>query len=297
MGDLKALQTLIDEPPSGDGEATVVDLPKKRRGPPKGRTKVPGSGRQRGTPNHTTVALRRRIHRRGKPVEAVCDVAAGKIEIEGLPQADAIKLLFKAVVPELRGEIISGPDDGPVTTVNILQDAQKLTDALADMPASKLDGDVLQAAQVVGFAHELARRANGAAPAQEAPQTREAPIRPCTPAAVDSAPPEPVESGDPTAPDPGHVLRFMGSDWFIRGHAPTRPNTPVYFELHAPVGGLIKRASFAICMDLLTKQLGGDLGEWRIEEPPPQISPSHPDQHAVRSWVAPTVNRRRPRTS
>ncbi len=129
MADLKALKKLTDDPPEDDGDAVVVDMPKRKPGRPKGSTKPPGSGRQKGTPNHTTQALRRRIHRRGKPVETVCDVAAGKTEIEGLSQADAIKLLFRAVVPELRAEIVSGPDDGPIrseTTNAIVGDDREL---------------------------------------------------------------------------------------------------------------------------------------------------------------------------
>jgi len=78
VADLRALKKLADSPPEDDGEDVVVDMP-KRRGRPK------GSGRKKGTPNHTTQALRRRIHRRGRPVEAICDVAAGKVEIDGLP--------------------------------------------------------------------------------------------------------------------------------------------------------------------------------------------------------------------
>lgn len=100
--------------------------PPKGRGRPKGRGKVPGSGRQKGTANKTTQQLRALIHRRGKPVEVVCRVASGKEVIEGLTQAEALKLLFKAVIPELRGEIISGPDGGPVQREDVTYDRREV---------------------------------------------------------------------------------------------------------------------------------------------------------------------------
>ncbi len=34
--------------------------------------------------------------------------------IDGLSQADAIKLLYKAVIPELRGEVLTGEDGAPL---------------------------------------------------------------------------------------------------------------------------------------------------------------------------------------
>jgi hypothetical protein len=132
---------------------------------------VPGSGRKKGTANHSSQKLRLKIHRLGKPLERVCQVARGELVIDGLSQGDALKMLFKAVVPELRGEIVSGPDDGPVVTVNLQQDAQRLAAAFAEQPAEvngevptgKLTGDLLEASKVVAFASEIAKRSNGVA--------------------------------------------------------------------------------------------------------------------------------------
>ena len=97
-------------------EAPVVELPKAKRKPgrPKGSTKWPGSGRKKGTVNKSTAELRRYIHRNANPVAQVCKIARGKVEIDGLSQADAIKLLYKAVIPELRGEVLTGEDGAPL---------------------------------------------------------------------------------------------------------------------------------------------------------------------------------------
>ena len=97
-------------------EASVVELQKAKRKPgrPKGSTKWPGSGRKKGTVNKSTAELRRYIHRNANPVAQVCKIARGKVEIDGLSQADAIKLLYKAVIPELRGEVLTGEDGAPL---------------------------------------------------------------------------------------------------------------------------------------------------------------------------------------
>ena len=36
------------------------------------------------------------------------------MDIDGLSQADAIKLLYKAVIPELKGEVLTGEDGAPL---------------------------------------------------------------------------------------------------------------------------------------------------------------------------------------
>ncbi len=94
----------------------MVELQKAKRKPgrPKGSTKWPGSGRKKGTVNKSTAELRRYIHRNANPVAQVCKIARGKVEIDGLSQADAIKLLYKAVIPELRGEVLTGEDGAPL---------------------------------------------------------------------------------------------------------------------------------------------------------------------------------------
>jgi len=94
----------------------VVEGPNAKRKPgrPKGSTKWPGSGRKKGTVNKSTAELRRYIHRNANPVAQVCKIAKGKVEIDGLSQADAIKMLYKAVIPELRGEVLTGEDGAPL---------------------------------------------------------------------------------------------------------------------------------------------------------------------------------------
>ncbi len=115
-------ETLNGDPAAS--EPTVVELPKKRKpGRPKGSKKWPGSGRQKGTVNRTTADLRRYIHRNANPVAQVCKIAKGKVTIDGLSQADAIRLLYKAVIPELKGEVLTGEDGAPVAVDQTHHDA------------------------------------------------------------------------------------------------------------------------------------------------------------------------------
>ena len=94
----------------------MIEVPNAKRKPgrPKGSTKWPGSGRKKGTVNKSTAELRRYIHRNANPVAQVCKIAKGKVAIDGLSQADAIKMLYRAVIPELRGEVLTGEDGAPL---------------------------------------------------------------------------------------------------------------------------------------------------------------------------------------
>ena len=287
MADIRLLKNVIGDPP----EETP---PRKKSGRPKGSAKWPGSGRKPGGVNQSTKEIRAKIHRRGKPIEQVCDIANGKAEpIEGLSRGDAIRMLYRAVVPELRAEIVSGPDDGPIATVNFQADLERLATAFATPPEEqpqKLEGDALEAAKVVAFAKELAQRANGTAPPALESSTHET-ASPLVDTALEAEatqrpPEEPVQAipeppAEPTAPAPGERLRFLGADWYIEGHHGDRSGLPNIYELKGP-GGLVRRASFDVCMDLLRKQLGDDLGEWQVEgaRAPTDVlfEPSRPDQ-------------------
>ena len=91
-------------PAAGAGEpSNVVDHPtRKKPGPPPGSAKPPGSGRKRGTTNFNIANRRDRIARRSKVELLVTDVAAGKRTVEGLTQGEAIRMCWKAIIPELR---------------------------------------------------------------------------------------------------------------------------------------------------------------------------------------------------
>ena len=86
--------------PRGESDSSVVELPKRKPGRPRGAAKWPGSGRKKGQPNKSTADLRKYIHRTANPVRKVAQVANGKLVIDGLSQADAIKMLYRAVIPE-----------------------------------------------------------------------------------------------------------------------------------------------------------------------------------------------------
>ena len=157
------LRTLNARAAESGSLGTVVSLPKKP-GRPKGTGKWPGSGRKKGGANRSTQELRALIHRKGRPVEVLCAVAAGTETIEGLSRADALRLLFKTVVPELKAEIVSGPDDGPVKIHNVMETAGRVAEALSKAagaadPGSALDDDGLRGIQAVSYLwaqHELA---------------------------------------------------------------------------------------------------------------------------------------------
>ncbi len=282
------------DPPEDSTGGDVIDMP-KRRGRPK------GSGRAKGTPNNTTQALRRKIHRRGKPVEAICDVAAGKVEIEGLPQADALRMLFRAVVPELRGEIVSGPDDGPIETraTQILEASERVAAAFTEVagqpdPGERLTDESLGAVQSLNFL--LAQR--------EAAERAKAPAHTSTPTVADAVPeatsPPPESTlepetpqGEPEAPPEGHTLAFVEGTLCIVGCPPDRDGLPPICEVRTNGGSMVKRGPFNIALELVRKHSGGDLGRWELREPRPELGFSRPDQHAVRQPVRPAVSRRR----
>ena len=75
MADLKVLKRLVDNSPEDAGAAVAGKPPRRKPGRPKGSAKWPGSGRKKGGANQTTTEIRAKIHRRGKPVEKICDVA------------------------------------------------------------------------------------------------------------------------------------------------------------------------------------------------------------------------------
>jgi len=86
-----------------------IEQPARRKpGRPKGSPRVPGSGRKAGTPNRTTAEIRELIQKRGRPVELLCAIAAGRRVKVGRGQyaypdlqerAAAAKLLLDKLVP------------------------------------------------------------------------------------------------------------------------------------------------------------------------------------------------------
>ncbi len=64
--------------------------------------------------SRASAELRRYIHRNPHPDAQVCKIAKVKVVRDGLSQADAIKMLYRAVIPELRGEVLTGEDGAPL---------------------------------------------------------------------------------------------------------------------------------------------------------------------------------------
>ncbi len=270
-----------------DASADVVDLPPRGPGRPTGEKKT--GGRKPGSKNKRTLAgeqvLRPLVPGAKRKIRALLEDKDPEIVLR------TATMIFQYCFgkPTERREL-SGPDGGAVTMLNIAADAAKLIEALADAPDEPLDGDALKAAQHVAFAHELAKRAGGPVPvpSPDGPRTRETgpPVsdpetKKATPRASEgqenwsnvdqpSGPSDPVPEppAEPTPPEPGERLRFLGADWFIEGHPGDRSGLPNIYELKGP-GGLARRASFDVCMDLLRRQLGEVPAEWIVEKPQP----------------------------
>lgn len=111
---------------------SVLTMPEPARvGRPKGSPRVPGSGRQPGTPNKVNRNARDLISAKGKPLEFLCDVVRGrKIRIghqagPGEPEyryptfeerLRAAMILSAKVAPDLKAEAIAigNPDGSPI---------------------------------------------------------------------------------------------------------------------------------------------------------------------------------------
>jgi hypothetical protein len=172
----------------------VIEVPKAKRKPgrPKGSTKWPGSGRKAGTVNKSTAELRRYIHRNANPVAQVCKIAKGKVEIDGLSQADAIKLLYKAVIPELRGEVLTGEDGAPLiepTRRDELYSSMELARRTAFMLRA---GDDAQRELAAMDAPKIDTESQPILELEAATKESEPPLAPTEP---------PLASGDPKGPD------------------------------------------------------------------------------------------------
>ncbi len=119
MADLSSL-----EDHTAPAEIAAVDEPPTRKpGRPKGSAKWPGSGRRKGTVNRSNAYWRSFIERRSKAVRTICDAAAGKLEVSGLSQAEALKLCWRSIVPELKSQELTGDPEAPIT---VRDDAEPL---------------------------------------------------------------------------------------------------------------------------------------------------------------------------
>lgn len=104
-----------------------------RPGRPKGLGKVPGSGRKKGTPNHSTVQTRERIAKEADPIGFLIGVSRG-LQFERAPNPNsnervkvrptleqsigAAQTLARKIVPDMRAVEVSG-DAGVPLHVNI----------------------------------------------------------------------------------------------------------------------------------------------------------------------------------
>ena len=96
---------------------------KAKAGRPKGRGRVPGSGRKKGTPNRSTAQTRERILELSDPIAFMADVMKGKRMVAAGEPGDSTKtwvyptleqrhrageVLMKRLIPELKSQEITG---------------------------------------------------------------------------------------------------------------------------------------------------------------------------------------------
>ena len=219
----------------------------------------------------------------------------------------ACELLDRAHGRPATTQLVGGDGGVPIRAVTFQADVTRLAEAFAaEPPFDKVDGPLLEAAQVVGFAAELARRTGKPvlvppeAPQDSthvppAPGQGNSTLAPDVPVVTPEADTESIQSepeprGEPVAPAPGERLRFPGCDYYIEGHVPDRANTPPVFEF-CNSAGMVCRGSFDRVMTQLRRQVNDDPGDWRIEGAPPgpNFEPARPDQEPTRP--APVVRR------
>lgn len=66
----------------------------RRPGRPKGIPRAPGSGRKKGTPNRLTAEMKAIIIEKGRPLDLLCAIAAGKlVKVGGTEPGTSIKVI------------------------------------------------------------------------------------------------------------------------------------------------------------------------------------------------------------
>ena len=108
---------------------TTAEVPKRKRGRPKGIERPPGSGRKQGTPNRNTAQTRERIAKEADPIGFLCKVVKGD-RMTGAPapgetkktwwypsgeqRLQAATVLARKVTPDVKAIEVAGADGGPV---------------------------------------------------------------------------------------------------------------------------------------------------------------------------------------
>ena len=245
--------------------STVPDVPlslvgdePREPGRPKGRGKVPGSGRKKGSVNKFCGETRAFIEKKGKPISFLCDVAAGRKVRVGMEDGRAVyhrptfnermhaaEKLAAKILPDLRATELSGPDGAPIQTANLIADvSNRVASVFADVAqqgdvANTLGDDEMEAVMAVNFLHasrEAASPAGGST-------TECAPSSGATPAPLfqarhddlahtpELAPPSPAEPATPDVPgtlEVGHEINL--GPFTIRCRRPQRAGLPPCLE-------------------------------------------------------------------
>ena len=120
------------------------------------------------------------------------------------------------------------------------------------------------------------------------------PIRIAGPAAAPASASFTEPQGDPTPPEIGHTVSFIGSDFTIKGCPPDRPGLPVVHELRRR-GSLVRRGPWPILLEVARKAEGGTLGERIYQAPRSMPESGRLDQAAIAAPQFPAVHRRQSR--
>ncbi len=214
--------------------------PTRKPGRPKGSAKWPGSGRRKGTVNRSNAYWRSFIERRSKAVRTICDAAAGKLEVSGLSQAEALKLCWRSIVPELKSQELTGDPEAPITVRDDAEPtsnreiARRLAliftrgDPLAEADArggSAVAPAAATAASAFSAAFNGAQAPEGASGGVQAPNDGSG-----APAAAEA---------DDKVPEPNQTA-FLDYTVRIVNNGPQRPGLPDTFVVTDATGMVIK---------------------------------------------------------
>ena len=299
--------TLETKPPRiGDpepvGAAIEPEKPAKRKpGRPKGYPKT--GGRQKGTGNKFSRAIKDEIRIEGQPLQLHYDIVRGR-RIKAADPEDPRKscwlyptitqriasanALAAKIAPDLKSQELIGDPEKPIAVT---------AEPVSDLELGRHVAHLLRRGDP-GLVSEETRNSPvpdgfSAAPAPEAPAGPvttangfEDSVAPTTAAAEPEA--EPVPPAEPAAPPVGSVVYFTGKipqdmgKVGIVGCAPERAGLPVIFEVRSDRRGLHQRGPWPIVLDHARRLLGLDgddaWPEWKVEREAQPIAPPRPDE-------------------
>lgn len=258
----------------------------RKPGPPPGTSKVPGSGRRKGSKNQRTIDVQQAYGpAAGRMAKKLEQRFNEEMEKGAKANLDFCYKVWRDMAayaygrPTERREV-SGPDGGPIERhTHLVETSQKIAAVFGqinngdgkpiDGIAEQLGDSALGAVQSISYLM-AARAAQASRDARSAPAEPRPLPRPAV-AAVPSEPeptPVPAQPVEPTPPPIHHALSFVESALSVVARSPDREGLPPCYELRRGTM-LLRRAAWDVVLAEARKQSGGDLGPWLVQEPRP----------------------------